>query len=902
MRTCNNRIYPIRPNNITFLIIIFLLATSIFAQQEVSKLPDADSIKTTEVISTASDSSIPDSVLTDTTKTEGDLDTLVNYAAEKVDFTFSPRVTILTGKASVSYKTMELSAHKIEVHWEDDLLFAEGLLDTVELDSSEGGGDTLVWKDLPRMVDGSEIIDGHKMVYHLKSRKGTVTEGATEYDEGFCHGKTIKKVDKNTLNIRSGYYTTCDLEDPHYCFWGRDLKLIVKDRVIARPVVLYFGPVPVMIIPYAFFPARGGRHSGLIIPTYGESSSQGRFLKNLGYYWAPSDYFDIRTMLNFYEKFGIELSSYGQYKKRYVFNGNVNGSLVRKHYSDHTENRWSVNLTHSHTLSPSARLNVRGNYQSDASLRKDISNNPYERMKREMQSNATLSKSWPGTPYSGSINIKHHEVLNTGQVTQMLPQITFSRQNQPIFPQIEDADADDAKWYNLLYFSYRANGQQKRTVQADKVTRWEVTSPTDSSEVTEYSKNPWRYKSGVRQSLSFTASQKPLGYFSLTQRINYTEDWFDEWLEWQQHEDWSVDSVEIDGFKARRTFNMSVQLGTTLYGLFHPRLFGIEALRHKLDPSISFSYAPDFSEPHWGNYYTFHDSTGQIEIKKDKFKGVIYGGTSQTERMSLGISIGNLFQYKRIKEEQEIKGDLFDLKLSTSHNFAADSLKWSQLSSMLGFKPKIGGESKSGLARMISRVSLNLRGRHSFYALKEDPDFGTLREISEPAPNLLRLVDFSLGCSFSLKSIKKHADRDTSRTKYTPEYAFISDSIEVEKEIEPEWKPAPIPWDASVSFRYSENHTNPDRISKNITTSLKLSVQVTENWKVNYNTNFDLDRKRVTLSGFTIYRDMHCWEGSLNWTPVGSGKGYYLRIGIKSAQLRDVKVEKRKGRTGIGGY
>ena len=105
-----------------------------------------------------------------------------------------------------------------------------------------------------------------------------------------------------------------------------------------------------------------------------------------------------------------------------------------------------------------------------------------------------------------------------------------------------------------------------------------------------------------------------------------------------------------------------------------------------------------------------------------------------------------------------------------------------------------------------------------------------------------------------------------------------------------------------MSFHYSENHNDPNNITRNTTAGLKLSTDVTLNWNVSYNTNFDLDRRRVTFSSFNIRRDLHCWEGTLSWTPVGSGKGYYLRIGIKSMQLRDVKVEKRKGRTGIGGF
>ncbi len=871
-------------NNIIIIIILLLIRLG-FTQPVTASTDDNKPLLSLPSAETSSDSILSDTTSFDTTRAASDLDTVVNYAAEKVDFTFNPRITILTGKANVSYKTMSLIAHRIEVHWEDDMLYAEGLLDTVTRDSSEGGGDTLVWKDLPRLKDGTEVIDGKELYYHLKTRKGRIIEGDTQYDEGYCHGTTMKKVDKDVMNIRSGYYTTCDEDDPHYYFWSRDIKLIVKDRIIARPVVLHFGPVPVMIIPYGVFPAKGGRHSGLIIPTYGESASQGRFLKHLGYYWAPNDYFDVKTMLDFYEKFGIQLTSDAYYVKRYIYNGNISGSLVNKHYSDRVENRWRMRLNHKHTLSPSASLNISGEYQSDASFSRDLDEDPVDRLKQFVKSDATLTKRWPGTPYGGSVNLSHYEVLTSGEITQWLPQVRLSRNKLPFFPQSEDADPEEARWFNKLYYSYRGDAKRKRWVSSYK------------TEDNEYSKQPWRYKSGAKHDLSFTASQKPLGYFSLTQSINYSEAWFDEWLEWRQHPDWSVDSVKHEGFKARRTFSSSISLGTTLYGLFQPHVFGIEALRHKLDPSLSLSYNPDFSEPRWDYYDVFHDSTGR-EMFFDRFKGNLYGSTSRAERMSLGISIGNLFQYKRVRDDKELKGDLFDLQLSTSHNFAADSLKWGDLRSMLKFSPRIGGEDDSGIAAMISRLSISLRGTHSFYDQGIDPESARRVVISQPSPEVLRLVNFDLSVSFNLKSQGKKADRDTSETVIT----LPDEKIEKEPETEVIWKPRPIPWDIGVSFHYSENHNDPNNITRNTTAGLKLSTDVTPNWNVSYNTNFDLDRRRVTFSSFNIRRDLHCWEGTLSWTPVGSGKGYYLRIGIKSAQLRDVKVEKRKGRTGIGGF
>ena len=875
-----------KTTNHIIITALFLIVTALNAQEENSSLTE------TELI--AVDSLQLDSTLTDSSLSESELDTVVNYSAQDVDFTFSPRITILTGNAKISYKTMELTAHKIEVHWEDDLLYAEGRLDTVKLDSSLGGGDTLVWNDLPKMKDGSEIIDGHTMVYHMKSRYGKVSQGVTQYEDGLCRGTTIKKVDENVLNIRSGYYTTCEEETPHYNFWARDLKLVVKERIIARPIVLYFGPVPVMIFPFAVFPAGGGRHSGVEIPTYGESSSQGRFFRDLGYYWAPNDYFDVHTLLDFYERYGIQTTSRINYVKRYRFNGNISGSLTKKRFETRVEDRWRISSFHKHTLSPTMSLIVKGDYQSDASYQRDLSDNPYERMKLFMKSDALLDKRWAGTPYSGSITVNHYESLTTGAITQLMPSVGFSRKNLPLIPQPEDAEPEDVKWFHKFYFGYIGTGKRTRNVTAEEIRP----SPLDSIQTIEYSLHPWRYKSGIKHYMTLSARQNILEYFALVQSLNYTENWFDEWLTWSQDSLGSIDSVKHEGFKARRTFSTSMTLSTTLYGLFHPGVFGIDALRHKIDPQISLSYSPDFSEPKWG-YYDVFNVDGR-EIFKDRFQGNIYVPTPKNENLSLRISVGNLFQYKRLKDDQEIKGDLFDLALGTSHNFLADSIKWKPLTSLIRLSPEIGGEDATGLLSMISGFGVSLRGSHSFYKLRQDAS-GSYYESRESA-GLPRLLDYNISASFSIAAREKTASADTSKSDIPPPSQINLDK-EVEQTVETQqWKPAPIPWDASISFNYSEDHRDPDQIRKNITAGLRLSVQVTKNWDVKYNTNIDLHRRRVTLSGFTIHRDLHCWDGTLTWTPLGSGRGYYLRIGIRSSQLTDVKVEKRRGYTGVIGY
>jgi len=102
-------------------------------------------------------------------------------------------------------------------------------------------------------------------------------------------------------------------------------------------------------------------------------------------------------------------------------------------------------------------------------------------------------------------------------------------------------------------------------------------------------------------------------------------------------------------------------------------------------------------------------------------------------------------------------------------------------------------------------------------------------------------------------------------------------------------------WSTSLSFSYSMNKANPSNPVETFWMSSNTSIQVTRNWRVQYNARFDVLNKDLVSHNFSIYRDLHCWEMSINWTPNGYGSGFYLKINVKSPTLQDLKLERRGG-------
>ena len=667
------------------------------------------------------------------------------------------------------------------------------------------------------------------------------------------------------------------------------MKLIMKDRAISRPVVLYFDRTPVMILPYGVFPTKGGRHSGVIIPRYGESGSQGRYFNNLGYYWAPNDYLDVRTSMDYYERFGFLFRGDFGYTKRYKYNGGVSGSMTNKQFGDRVDRSWDVKLNHKHTLSPTMSLNANGYYVSDDKYIKNVSQNQLERLNRIIRSNATLNKRWADTPYSATINASYTKYLDTGAIDQSFPKVAFTRSRSQMIPAPEHTDKDDLKWWNKFYYRYGNTGEIRKKVRV--ITEISSSIIDDSLTTIEEEIEISRSRAGIQHNLGLTFTPDPIYYLAITPSVSYKETWVDEWNEYFEREDGVIDTVKHnglpEGFRARRTFNARIGLSTRLYGLFTPKMFGLEAIRHTLSPSVNLTYVPDFSESKWNYYDIFYDDITGKKIYRDHFAGNIYGATPKTESRSVGIGVGNLFEYKVNRDGVESKGQLFTLNTGTSFNFAADSLKWANLSSSVRI-PALKGGKGNGFLSQISGGNLNFRATHSFYSLNKT----TNKAINKSASGGLRLLNYDLSTSFSIESSKGGSKRDTTQSTTTLSEDRFNNTM---------WQPSNLPWKAGFTFRYSESHTNPENITKSIWGSANLEMSVTQNWKISYSSRVDLHNRKVVSTNISLHRDLHCWEGKFVWNPTGLSKGYYLIINIKSSQLKDVKIEKREGGGGFLG-
>jgi len=846
-----------------FLSLVFLQKT--FAQTE--QLSDSVFI-----------GSMPDSAgreetiqQKDSTDTES-LEDPIHYWADDGGFSRVGNKIYLKGNAKIVYQNMTLEAARIMIDQEKNYLYAQGVAD-----STDSLGNP-VMRGKPIFTEkGQEPIEGNSLYYNFGTKRGKISYGKTEMPPGFYKGEKINKISKNTLLVEDGYFTSCEyIDDPHFYFRSDEMRVSVDDQVVARPVYFYIADIPLMVIPFGVFPNKGGRHSGLLIPSYGESGYGGRFLKNIGYYWAPNDYLDATLTADFYDQLGFTYKADLNYTLRYTLNGEVSGFYFPKDpNTGQDRTRWAVRINHSHTIDPTLRITASGQFQSDELLARELSSNINERTNQIITSNLTVSKSFKGTKNSMSLNLSRTQNLNNGNLTYTAPNLRFTRSQSSIVESVTGSSVTGRRsWYHDIYFSYNGN----------LVNKGSKTAIADTGDAFLEDESQ-----GIEHRISLNSPQKILKYFNITPSISYREVWVNEIttgtavLEDSQY---VVEENQIKQFAAQRTFNASVGLKTTIYGMFEPNIGSLKFIRHKLDPQITYTIQPDFSDPAYG-YYTVVRDPGGVEIGNpiDKFKKSPFGGTSRGRQQRLGFNFGNLFQAKIISDGKEEKIDLFTLNFSTGYNIAADSLNWSPLITNFRSTP-------------IQGINVNLSAQHSFYQ-RNASGTSNIDKLMLEKGQLLRLQRLTGSLTFSLdnKIFEKQPEQieeekpEISETELDEEGIDRAGFVQIEKISDEEAaKKLDIPWRMNFNLNYSLDRNNISNIVERLDLGITASVSLTKNWRINWTARIDVSEQDINYQHFSIYRDLHCWEMSFNWQP---SFGYYsFQINVKESVLRDLKVTK----------
>lgn len=806
-----------------------------------------------------------DTIKNDTAKTtvssDNGLKSKVHYQAnDSIVSDITQKKMFLYGNAFVEYEDVELEAGFIEIDYAENVVRAAGVLDS-------SGKKTI---NKPVLKQGEESYDADSMAYNFVTKKAWIKKINTQSGDAFIHANVAKKDSNDVYYIKNGKYTTCDLEHPHYYIGMTKLKVIPDDKIVTGPAWLVIADIPTpLAIPFGFFPNKKGRASGVLLPEYGESANLGFFLKNGGYYFGISDYFDLALTGDIYSKGSFGVKTAANYVKRYKYDGDLDIGYSRfkegeREFPDFAlREDFSVRWTHTQDpkRNPSMRFSSNVNVVT-SDYNKLNTYNPNDYLSNTFQSNVSWSKSWKRSNFS--TNLRHSQNTLQRTVDLSLPEMAYSLNR--LYPATWFTKKDGVvknKWYDKIGISYSANA--KNTI-----------STYDSLLFKENSLDKLRY--GVKHSVPVSTSINAK-YFNITPSVSGNSYMYLQTI--NKRYDTANDSLitdTIQGFKEAHDFSASVNVSTRLYGMYQYRRGKVKAIRHVLNPTVGISYRPDYSESKYNYFQSVQtDSSGTIQ-QYNIFQNGIYGSPSGGKSGLLNFGLNNTLEAKLKPSKKDTSGTdrkvmlIEAFSISSAYNLAVDSFNWSPIS--------LGGRTT-----LFKKLTINASASLDPYKL----DYGTGKRIKDRYEiennRLGRLTSANVSVGTTLRSKQKKEEKKTTRAS-EDELEYIRTHPEYYVDFD-------VPWTLNVS--YNLLYSKPIA-TETITQTLRFSgdVNVTKKWKIGFDSGYDFIKKDISYTSLNIYRDLHCWEMKVNWVPFGQQKRYSIDINVKSPTLSDLKLSRKR--------
>ncbi|WP_318345090.1 putative LPS assembly protein LptD [Flagellimonas baculiformis] len=838
------------------------------------------------------DSIAVDSVETDTVPEKQPLllDKIKYKAKDYVKLSQKDNKIYLYDEAEIYYQDTELKAGVIVMDYVKKEVYAGRIKDSL--------GN---YSQLPYFKQGENEVRPDSIRFNFDTQKALIWNSRTEQQAGAgtlgsdamnVYAEITKKENDSVYFLYEGKLTTSkDTVDPDYYIRVRKAKFVPKKKIIAGYSNMYIVDVPTPIaLPFAYFPLTTGRAPGLIFPTFGNDPQRGYFIQNGGYYLPISDYVDLAVTGDFYTNGSYGFRGQSIYSKRYKFRGNVNVSyenLIQSQlgFSDYSRTS-NYNIRISHTQDPKASPNSRFSASVNLGSSQFFTNSLNQVNRDNTQTNTfassiSYSKTFPAYPsVNTSLTLSHTQNSRTQQVNMSLP--TFQASMERIFP-FAKRDGIKKGIIQNVNFQYDVNAQNSiTTTEEDFFT----------------SKMFDEAKIGARHRIPIGTNFKVAKYFSVSLNGSYEDVWTLETIRRQYDaEEDRVITDTIPGFDRFNRYNLGASIGTTVYGTWG---FGegkkIQALRHVMRPSVSYSYAPSFEQ----FYETYVDGDGD-DVQYTPFETSIYGRPSLSKGSSLSFSLQNSLEAKvRDKDstatEPKKVSILSNLTFSASYNLEADSLKLSPIN-------------MSGATEIIKNVPINFAATFDPYAIDNSGRRINTLNIKNGG-GIARLTSARLNTGFSLNSEmfqKGGAKKKDIDDQQAPDYGanpFELDGARTgephfgNKEGENEDADNPIygnklPWDARFTYVATYNNNNRQGEITNHSLMFSGNIQLSPKWEVGFNSGYDLKNQGFADTRFNFKRDLGSFRLSFDWTPFGRYERWYFFVGIKSSILSDLKWENR---------
>ena len=774
----------------------------------------------------------PDSTQTDDVVAPGEV---VEYDAQDIYFAVDSGLAYLTGEAQVVSGTMTLRAHRIVLDLEAGEVCAYGMRDS-----------TGAWVGRPEFKDGPQSFSQDQLCYNFETGKGLSRHAVTTEQDIVFHADRAKRQPDETVHVRDGKFTTCDADNPHFHFHLTKAIMVPNEKVVSGPLYLKFRKIPTpLALPFGWFPLQREKQSqGILLPGYGDGGDLGFFLKDLGYYVPLGDHWDAKLLTDIYTGGSWAARVTSNYNYRYLSTGSFSVSYQRQREGFAgtpgfgLSNNFFVRWSHSQDprARPNSRFNASVNFGSSGNFQQNLNSTQEEYLSNTFQSSLQWTAKVPRTPFSTNISARHNQNSLTGNVTLTVPSLSLNMQRTSL-SKLVGLDAGKSALLDGVAVTYST--QMENTIQG-----------ADSA----FGAQDWsslKIRNGLKHKLKLTSSSS-VGFVSLSPSFTY-----DQYDSFQSLDVSEVQVTEdstafvndtLRGFQSANEWRLGVTASTRFYGTFNMTGEGrVKAVRHVLAPSLGVSYNPermraqslvtDAGEVGWNPY-----ALGRYVPNDLREAGSLNFGLSQN--IEAKVADRETGELRKVKI-------LDNLSTSGNFNFVADSLKLSDFQTR-------------AFTSLFNRVNVNVNATHTAYA--RDTLTGQVIDtfLASQGQGLVRLkrVTGAMGTSF-----KSAQDAGT-------------------------------PWNARLDYNVNLSRQWASELQRDTSVvthalSARGSVNVLKRYKLDVTTGYDLARREFTPTNLNFYVDLHCWELSFNWIPFGVRQSFSLRLNVKSALLRDLKLEAR---------
>ncbi len=859
--------------------ILFLIALSSFGQLNVK----SDTISTTKAIAQADTITVP--APNDSIKDNPVLEATISYSAQdSIIPDLENQKMYLYKSGVVNYQNIELKADYIMLDMAKKEVYAEGLPDSTG---------AIVGSPVFKM--GDEEFESKSMNYNFETQKAIITDVKTTQGDGFVHSDLTKKISKDEFLLKKGKYTTCDAEHPHFYLRMTKAKVISNKKIITGPAYMVLEDFPIYfpMIPFGYFPNSTTYTSGILIPTYGEEQSRGFFLREGGYYWAANDHFDLALRGDIYSKGSWATKLHSNYRVRYKYNGSFDFSYNLNKYSEKPlpdasiSRGFSLNWSHSQdakanpnrTFSASVNLSTSSFDKENSYVNNTQSIQNY--LQTQKSSSISYSQKFENSPFNMSLSLRHSQNSRDSTITLGLPEMTFNVAK--INPFRVKNRVGPVRWYEKISFSYSGNIR-------NSISNVKENELLKKSIIRDW-QNGWQHSIPIS-----LPSFNLMKYINMSPSFSYSERWYTSYINKSYipqtaftppHEDHLlVDTVYA--FRRNYQYSYSLSASTNIYGMYIMRNPNsrIKAIRHKITPSVSFSYMPEFGKKKYGFWGSYIDGNGNEQFY-DHFANAIFGSAPKDRSGSINFSLTNNLEAKvlDLKDSTATKDDklkykkvkiIDNLGMNASYNMIADSMKLSTIP--ISMRTTVKGINVNLNATLDPYMVDTLGHRYDEYVWNH---MNGMRKLGR-----LTNAGLSFGMNFESKKAKQEQEADKNK-KPEKEKPVRKDEIL--------YSDFDMPW--SFRFDYSFYYTNPFIKGKKPTINQSLNMggrlSLTDKWQMDMTTNFDVQAMKFSFTTFNVSRTLHCFTMSFSFVPFGDRKSYSFNLAASSSMLRDLKISKQ---------